>query len=48
MDEMPLNFDMLGNRTVDTKGTHIVYVNICGAEKQHFTVTFRPQEQKRL
>ena len=38
MDETPLNFDMMGNRTVDVKGTKTVHVRNTGHVKTRFTV----------
>jgi len=38
MDETPLNFNMLGNRTVDYKGLKTILVKSTGHEKTKFTV----------
>ena len=38
MDETPINFDMLGNKTVDFKGVRTVNVKSTGHEKTRFTV----------
>ena len=38
MDETPMNFDMLGNKTVDFKGARTVNVKSTGHERTRFTV----------
>ena len=38
MDETPLNFDMLGNKTVDVKGVKTVHIKSTGHEKTRFAV----------
>ncbi|KFD71435.1 hypothetical protein M514_16367 [Trichuris suis] len=38
MDETPIFFDVIGNRTVDSKGTKSVVVKSSGHERTHFTV----------
>ena len=37
MDETPMFFDMVGNRTVDVKGKNTVSVKTTGSDKAHFT-----------
>lgn len=38
MDETPMQFDMVGNTTIDVKGSKTVSVRSTGHEKSHFTV----------
>lgn len=38
MDETPMNFDMISNRTVEAKGSKTILVKTTGHEKTHFTV----------
>ncbi|KFD59154.1 hypothetical protein M514_28667 [Trichuris suis] len=38
MDETPIFFDMIGNRTVDSKGTKSIVVKSTGHERTYFTV----------
>lgn len=38
MDETPMNFDMINNKTVETKGVKTVQVRSTGHEKTRFTV----------
>ncbi|KAK7471496.1 hypothetical protein BaRGS_00035835 [Batillaria attramentaria] len=38
MDETPMNFDMVPNRTINKKGENTVSVRTRGAEKRHLTV----------
>uniref|UniRef100_A0A5S6QGU9 DDE-1 domain-containing protein n=1 Tax=Trichuris muris TaxID=70415 RepID=A0A5S6QGU9_TRIMR len=38
MDETPMNFDMVGNKTVDSKGVKTVVIRSTGHEKARFTV----------
>ena len=38
MDEVPMNFDMVGNRIVDTKGKMTIFVKTTGNDKTRFTV----------
>lgn len=38
MDETPVMFDMIGNKTIDVKGVKTVNVKTTGHEKSHFTV----------
>ena len=38
MDETPMFFDLVGNRTVEHRGNKSVLVKTTGHEKQHFTV----------
>ena len=38
MDEVPLNFDMVANRTVDIKGRKTIFVKTTGHDKTRFTV----------
>ena len=38
MNETPMFFDIIGNRTVNQKGEKTVLVKTTGHEKQHFTV----------
>jgi hypothetical protein len=38
MDETLMNFDMINNRTMETKGAKIVQVRSIGHEKTRFTV----------
>ena len=37
MDETPMTFDSLGNRTVSARGEKTVFVRTTGHEKTHFT-----------
>ncbi|GFX48072.1 HTH CENPB-type domain-containing protein [Trichonephila clavipes] len=38
MDETPVTFDMIGNKTIDMKGTKTTHIKTTGDEKSHFTV----------
>ena len=38
MDETPMNFDKVGNKTVDSKGAKTVLIKTTGHEKSSFTV----------
>ncbi|GFW10555.1 pogo transposable element with KRAB domain [Trichonephila clavipes] len=38
MDETPVTFDMIGNKTIDLKGTKMIHIKTTGHEKFHFTV----------
>jgi len=38
MDEVPMNFDMVGNRTVDTKGKKTIFVKTTDNDKIRFNV----------
>ncbi|KAH1173359.1 hypothetical protein KIL84_017881 [Mauremys mutica] len=38
MDETPMNFDMVGNKTVNPKGAKTVLIKTTGHEKSRFTV----------
>jgi len=37
MDETPMFFDMVGNTTIDIRGTNTVHLRTTGNEKNHFT-----------
>ena len=37
IDETPMFFDMVGNRTVDVKGKNTVNIKTKGSDKAHFT-----------
>ncbi|GFV07886.1 HTH CENPB-type domain-containing protein [Trichonephila clavipes] len=36
MDETPVTFDMIGNKTIDMKGAKVIHI-ATGHEKSHFT-----------
>ncbi|GFW89476.1 pogo transposable element with KRAB domain [Trichonephila clavipes] len=38
MDETPVAFDMIGNKTIDMKGTKSIHIKSTGHEKSHLTV----------
>ncbi|GFT92182.1 pogo transposable element with KRAB domain [Trichonephila clavipes] len=38
MDETPVKFDMIGNKTIDMNGTKMIPIKTTGHEKSHFTV----------
>ncbi|GFU76721.1 pogo transposable element with KRAB domain [Trichonephila clavipes] len=38
MDETPVTFDMIRNKTIDMKGTKTIHINTTGHEKSHFIV----------
>ncbi|GFW02351.1 pogo transposable element with KRAB domain [Trichonephila clavipes] len=38
MDKTPVTFDIIGNKTIDMKGTKRIHIKITGHEKSHFAV----------
>ncbi|GFX66183.1 pogo transposable element with KRAB domain [Trichonephila clavipes] len=38
MDESPVTFEMIGNKTIDMKGAKTIHIKTTGHEKSHFTV----------
>ncbi|GFS99712.1 HTH CENPB-type domain-containing protein [Trichonephila clavipes] len=45
MDETPVTFDMIGNKTIDMKRTKTIHIKTTGHEKSHLTVVSYLQEE---